>query len=277
MALVSLERLILLVNFAKAGAAPLVERIEAWGRERGIEVTVHGSLEAGEVEAGPGTVAVSLGGDGTFLRGALRFAPQGVPLLGINLGSLGFLTQVGGEEALEILERLRRGELAIEERMLLEGRRGEERFLALNELFLSRPSVEGFAELELFSEEEFVAFYPGDGLIIATPTGSTAYSLAAGGPIVDPSLEMLIVTPVAPHRLGLRTVIFPPEAELKVVPRQPAALLVDGDKAGELLPGDQLLVARSASRIRVVMVNPLPRFFSLLRRKLNWGSDSKGG
>lgn len=277
MALVGLERLILLVNFAKAGAAPLVERIEAWGRERRIEVTVQGSLEAGEVEAGPGTVAVSLGGDGTFLRGVLRSAPQGVPLLGINLGSLGFLTQVGGEEALEILERLRRGELAIEERMLLEGRRGEERFLALNELFLSRPSVEGFAELELFSGEEFVAFYPGDGLIIATPTGSTAYSLAAGGPIVDPSLEMLIVTPVAPHRLGLRTVIFPPEAELKVVPRQPAALLVDGDKAGELLPGDQLLVARSASRIRVVMVNPLPRFFSLLRRKLNWGSDSNRG
>ncbi|MCR4404387.1 MAG: NAD(+)/NADH kinase [Candidatus Acetothermia bacterium] len=272
MADVGLERLVLLVNFAKAGAPPLVERIKAWGKERGIEVTVHGSLEEGELEAGPGTVALTLGGDGTFLRAAMRFGREEVPLLGINLGSLGFLTQVGEEEALQALEKLRRGEFALEERMLLEARLGQRSFLALNEVFISRPSLGELAELELFSGEEFVAFYPGDGLIIATPTGSTAYSLAAGGPIVDPRLEMIIVTPIAPHRLGLRTVIFPPEARLRVVAREPAALFIDGDRAGELASGDQLLVGRSASRIKVVMVNPAPGFFSLLARKLDWGS-----
>jgi NAD+ kinase len=274
-----LERLLLLVNFAKEGAAPLVERISSWGKERGIEVevVVQGGLEAearAQTRAGPGpeirTVVVTLGGDGTFLRGAHMFAPQGAPLLGINLGSLGFLTQVGAEEALQALERLRRGEFRLEERMMLEGRLREERFLALNELFLAPKAVGGFTELELLVAGESVALYPGDGLILATPTGSTAYSLAAGGPIVDPKLEMIIVTPVAPHRLGLRPAIFPPEAELKVRAREPATLLVDGDKAGELGPGEELLVRRAPCRAKVVVADS-PGLFTLLERKLNWG------
>ncbi|MGQ9601435.1 MAG: NAD(+)/NADH kinase [Candidatus Bipolaricaulia bacterium] len=267
---IRLERLLLLVNFAKPGAAQLVERIFSWGRERGIEVAVHGSLEeVGLEEEGSGTVVVTLGGDGTFLRGAHRFAAQGAPLLGINLGSLGFLTQVGAEEALQALERLRRGEFRLEERMMLEGRLREEEFLALNELFLAPKAVGGFTELELFANGERVGLYPGDGLILATPTGSTAYSLAAGGPIVDPRLEIIIVTPVAPHRLGLRTAIFPPETELKVLTRQPATLLVDGDLARELPPGEELLVRRSACRVKLVMPDS-PGFFALLERKLNW-------
>ncbi len=269
---IHLKRLLLLVNFAKPGAAQLVERISVWGKERGIEVAVHGSLEEG-LEAGPElgtTVVVTLGGDGTFLRGAHRFATQAAPLLGINLGSLGFLTQVGAEEALQALERLRRGEFRLEERMMLEGQLREERFLALNELFLAPKAVGGFTELELFANGERVGLYPGDGLILATPTGSTAYSLAAGGPIVEPRLEMIIVTPVAPHRLGLRTAIFPPEAELRVLAHQPATLLVDGDSSGELLPGEELLVRRSPSRIRLVVADS-PGFFFLLERKLNWG------
>lgn len=270
-----LERLLLLVNFAKPGAAPLVERISAWGRERGIEVVVYKSPEAlPKAEASPsltpGTVVVTLGGDGTFLRGAQRFAPQGVPLLGINLGSLGFLTQVGAEEALQALERLRRGEFRLEERMMLEGRLREERLLALNELFLAPEAVGGFTELELLADGRLIGLYPGDGLILATPTGSTAYSLAAGGPIVDPRLEVLIVTPIAPHRLGLRPAIFPPETELKVIAREPATLLVDGDKAGQLGPGEELLVRRAPCHAKVIVADS-PGLFTLLERKLNWG------
>jgi len=272
-----LRRLLLLVNFAKEGAASLVERIEGWGEERGVEIEVHGGLEEG-LEAAPvegeGTVLLTIGGDGTFLRGALRLAPKGVPILGVNLGSLGFLTQTRGGEILQVLERLRRGEFAVEERMMLEGRFHDERFLALNDLVLSRRTLDGFTELELYADGEFVARYPGDGLIIATPTGSTAYSLAAGGPIIDPRLELLIATPLAPHLLGLRSIVFPPEASLQVVAREPTLLLADGDEEGELAPGDRLSITCSDHRVRMVVASPRPGFFSLLERKLNWGRDS---
>jgi len=271
-----LKRLIVLANFAKEGAEALVEEIRSWGREQGIAVEVHGGLELGEDElvTGPGTILLTLGGDGTFLRGALRLAPEGVPILGVNLGSLGFLTQTSAEELLETLGRLRRGEFEVEERMMLEGEIHDKKYLALNDLVLSRSGPEGFTELELFAGEEFVASYPGDGLIIATPTGSTAYSLAAGGPVVDPRLELLMVTPLVVHKLGLRSVIFLPDVTLRVVAREPATLLIDGDRAGELAPGDQLWVSRSRSRTKLIRASPAPGLFRLLEGKLNWGRDS---
>ncbi|MFQ6117750.1 MAG: NAD(+)/NADH kinase [Candidatus Bipolaricaulia bacterium] len=152
-----INKLLLLVNFAKEGANGLVEEIAAWGRGRGIEVEVQESLEKGGLEPGPETVLLTLGGDGTFLRGALRLAPQGVPILGVNLGSLGFLTQTEAGETLRVLEQLRRGELEVEERMMLEGMVHDKRFLALNDLVLSRLSHDGFTELALFADGEPVA------------------------------------------------------------------------------------------------------------------------
>jgi len=277
----ALRRLILAVNFSKEEAAPLVERIKRWGEEHGLPVEVYdGMVEAGEVEIeaelGPGTVVVTLGGDGTFLRAAGRFAPKGVPLLGINLGSLGFLTQVGAEEALEALEKLRRGEFELEGRMMLEGRLGPGggRFLALNDFVLSRPEIEGFTELELSVDGELVAHYPGDGLIIATPTGASAYSLAAGGPIISPELDLFVVTALAPHKLGLRPLILPPRARLKVIACQPATLLADGDQVGELAPGEELLIDRADLRTKMVSIHPRPGLFYLLERELNWGRGS---
>jgi NAD+ kinase len=269
-----LKRLLLLVNFAKEGVEALVDRIRAWGEGEGVEVEVHGGLEGDELEAGPETVMVTIGGDGTFLRGALRLARCDVPILGVNLGSLGFLTQTSAEELPEVLERLCQGEFEIEERMMLEGEVHDKKYLALNDLVLSRPGPDDFTELELYADGEFVASYPGDGLIIATPTGSTAHSLAAGGPVVDPRLELLIATPLVVHKLGLRPVIFSPQTILRVVVRQPAVLLIDGDRAGELLPSDEISVARSRYGTRMVQASPSPGLFTLLEGKLNWGRDS---
>jgi len=269
-----LKKLLILVNFAKEGAEALVEEIERWGKERGIAIEVHGGLEGDEWTAGPATVLLTLGGDGTFLRGALRLAPQGVPILGVNLGSLGFLTQTSTEEIFPVLERIRRGEFEIEERMMLEGEVHGKKYLALNDLVLSRPRVDGFTELLLFAAGEFVASYPGDGLIIATPTGSTAHSLAAGGPVVDPRLELLITTPLAPHKLGLRPAVFPPEVALRVVVRQPTVLLADGDPAGELTADDELLIRRACYKAKMIRAEPAPGLFRLLEGKLGWGRDS---
>lgn len=269
-----LKRLLVLVNFAKEGAEALVEEIRSWGKGQGIAIEVHGGLEGDKWAVGPGTILLTLGGDGTFLRGALRLAHAEIPILGVNLGSLGFLTQTSAEELPQVLERLRRGEFEVEERMMLQGEVQGKKYLALNDLVLSRPGIEEFTELELFVGEEFVASYPGDGLIIATPTGSTAYSLAAGGPIIDPRLELLIVTPLVVHKLGLRPVIFLPDATLRVVAREPATLLIDGDRAGELLPGDELWVTRSRYKTRLVRASPAPGLFRLLEGKLNWGRDS---
>ncbi len=272
-----LRKLLLVVNFGKEGALPLVEQIQAWGRARGIEVEVHQSMEECQLETGPGTVFLTLGGDGTFLRCANRLAPEGVPILGVNLGSLGFLTQIGAGDSLQALDQIRRGEFKLEERMMLEGRLGKRKFLALNDLVLSRPGIDELIEVELYSSGEFVARYHGDGLIIATPTGSSAYSLAAGGPVVDPRLELILATPLAPHTLGLRPIIFPPQAKLLVVTRKPGALLVDGDKLEELLPGDEVSITRSAFRIKMIAANPRPDFFALLQQKLNWGKGRGGG
>lgn len=266
-----LRKLLLLVNFSKEKSRPLLKRIEAWGKEKSIEVEAHGSLEECELRISLGTVILTLGGDGTFLRCAMRFAAQEVPLLGINLGSLGFLTQITAEESLQALEQLRRGEFQFEKRMMLQAKLGKREFLALNDLVISRPGVDELVELELYSGGEFVAGFPGDGLIVATPTGASAYSLATGGPVIDPQLELIVATPLAPHRLGLRPIIFPPQASLRVVVRKSGALLVDGDKAEELLPDDQVLIARSPYKIKMIVTNSRPGFFSLLERKLNWG------
>jgi NAD+ kinase len=272
-----LKRLLILANFAKEGAEALVGRIRSWGEEQEIEVEVHGGIEGDGWAIGSGTVLITLGGDGTFLRGALRLAPEGVPILGVNLGSLGFLTQTGTEEILQVLERIRQGEFEIEERMMLEGEVHDKKYLALNDLVLSRPGIDRFTELELFADGEFVASYPGDGLIIATPTGSTAHSLAAGGPVVDPQLELLIATPLASHKLGLRPVVFPSGVTLRIIARQPTVLLADGDRVEELAPGDELKIARSPHKTKMVRAGPAPGLFRLLEEKLNWGRDSNRG
>ncbi len=271
-----IAKLLVLANFAKSGIEEALGVIRRWGAEHGVAVEVHKAFgeEDLEVDVGPGTIALTLGGDGTFLRALGRLHRKGVPLLGINLGSLGFLTQSGSDELPQVLEKLRRGEFTIEERMMLEvGSRGK-RFLALNDLVVAHRTIEEFAVLELYADDELVASYPGDGLIIATPTGATAYALAAGGPIVDPRLDSLLVVPLTAHKLGIRPVIFPPQTTLSLKARTPAALLVDGDAVGELAPGEGVSIRRAAERARIVLIEPRRGLFELLERKLNWGRDA---
>jgi len=222
---------------------------------------------------------ITLGGDGTLLRGARLLEGRSVPILGINLGRLGFLTSCSGSEFEDGVRRFARGEYISEPRMTLEScaidGNGEEkcRWRALNDVVLHKG---GFARVVRFSvivDEELIGSYSADGLIISTPTGSTGYSLSAGGPIVVPTFESIVLTPVSPHTLAMRPLVLPPQVEIKVrADDGPEELLVtiDGQVGTTFTGGECLVVRRSRTPVQIVRF-PGTTFYSRLRRKLGWG------
>jgi len=228
-------------------------------------------------------VAIALGGDGTMLRVAREVAPRGIPLLGINLGDLGFLS---GTEAADVgrrLDAVLAGRFAIEERSMLTaevlrgGRRVYGPDLALNEVVIRCGDQARAVTLSTRSGERFVADFFGDGLIVATPTGSTAYSLAAMGPIVDPALDVTLLAPICPHTLTQRPLIVPAHLPLTIrlgrrraheIPRVLVSL--DGRDGCELKLGDEVRVRRAETPLRLLLP-PGRSFFEVLRRKLKWG------
>jgi NAD+ kinase len=222
---------------------------------------------------------LTLGGDGTLLRGARLVAPHGVPILGVNLGHLGFLTAAGPTELEDSLARLIRGEIILDERMILDARaeaadgtvRG--RYLALNDAVLHRGGVARMLRMIVHAHDEEVGTYSADGIILATPTGSTAYSLSAGGPIVSPAVDCIVATPICPHTLAVRPLILSAAETVTVEvlsPSEELILTVDGQEGAMLVPGDRLRVSRASLPLRLVRF-PGQTFFSTLRRKLRWG------
>ena len=222
---------------------------------------------------------ITLGGDGTMLRGARLLGGREVPILGVNLGRLGFLTSCGHEQLDDALERFARGEYLAEMRMQLEAHaqtiRGEERrsWLALNDVVLHKGGFARVVKLRVVVDGEDVSVYAADGVIISTPTGSTAYNLSAGGPVVLPTQHLIITTPISPHTLGVRPLVVPADSEIVVRAEDgPEELLVtiDGQVGTMFAPGDSLVVRRAAASVLLVRF-PESSFFSVLRRKLGWG------
>jgi NAD+ kinase len=245
--------------------------------ERGIaELAGEGEI----IEDGSTVDALmTLGGDGTMLRGARLLGGREAPILGVNLGRLGFLTTCGQEDLDDALDRFARGDYLAEMRMQLEAHsqtiRGEERrsWLALNDVVLHKGGFARVVKLRVLVDGEDVSVYAADGVIISTPTGSTAYNLSAGGPVVLPTQHLIITTPISPHTLGIRPLVVPPDSEIIVRAEDgPEELLVtiDGQVGTMFAPGDSLVVRRASAS--VVMVRfPETSFFSVLRRKLGWG------
>lgn len=226
---------------------------------------------------------LTLGGDGTLLRGARMAAPRGVPVLGCNLGRLGFLTMVPLEALERALERLARGEFDEERRPALEVRveRGAgcrardepESYYAVNDAVLHKSGLARLIRLRLWADDEEVAQYSADGIILSTATGSTAYSLSAGGPILVPSLDALVATPISPHTLAVRPVVLPGDTRIGVelvADGDDVVLTVDGQAGGRVSPGDRVHAERADHPVRL-LVPPEHSFFSVLRRKLRWG------
>jgi NAD+ kinase len=226
-------------------------------------------------------LVVVLGGDGTLLATADAIGEAGVdvPILGINFGSLGFLTEVTLPELYSSLEAAIAGHAHIEERMMLHASatRGGAPFatqIALNDVVITKAARSRMIELAVSFGDEFVTRVKADGLIVASPTGSTAYNLAAGGPIVQANMDALILTPIAPHTLTNRPVVIPADAAVVVKPvmheRDEVYVTFDGQTGFQLRADDEIRIARAASVLR--LVRPTTRsYFQVLRTKLKWG------
>jgi NAD+ kinase len=273
-------KLLVVVNRNKAGAEDAAAVVARWAAARGVGVhrmngAPAGVLPAESIESFD--FALSLGGDGTLLRLARMVGARETPILGVNLGSLGFLTEIGVAGLEQALDLLLDGRYEVENRMNLHvavtGVDGEREFHALNDAVLTRAGATRMGHFATYLGSGLISAYPADGLILSTPTGSTAYNLSAGGPIVNPKLRVILMTPICPHTLGLRPVILPDTERIRVECTEPGEdlrLAVDGQET-HLLRSDAVLLVRAARHVtRLVRVGG-PEFHEVLRRKLHWG------
>ena len=274
-------------------AAPHLADISAWLRERGLRAVFETATAALCTPACDWPVrdkeqlvrevdmVLVLGGDGTLLGMADRIAEAGlsIPILGINFGSLGFLTEVTLPEMYPSLEAAVSGRAGVEERLMLTSTTTRQNAapvtrVGLNDVVITKTARSRLIDLSVWVGEEFLTRIKGDGLIIATPTGSTAYNLAAGGPIVEPSVEALLITPIAPHTLTNRPIVIPSTSSIRVQPliedRDELYITFDGQAGYQLQAGDQITVRAGETRLR--LIRPSTRsHFEVLREKLKWG------
>jgi NAD+ kinase len=221
--------------------------------------------------------ALVLGGDGTLLSAARAVAHEGIPILAVNLGSLGFLTEVPLSEMYSTLEAVDAGMCPTEQRAVIDctAFRGSEKLshhFALNDVVVNKAALSRLVDFDLLIDGAFVFSYKADGVIIATPTGSTAYSLAAGGPVLMPSVQSFVVTPVCPHALTHRPLVVRDSAQIELRVEtgvEEAFLSIDGQIGMPLRQGDRVLCQRAAHSVRLMRVRRT--FFEVLRNKLKWG------
>ena len=221
--------------------------------------------------------ALVLGGDGTLLSAARSVAHEGVPILAVNLGSLGFLTEVPLNELYVALEAVDQGQCPVEERSVLDCRlvRNEQcitQNFALNDVVVNKSAISRLVEFDLYIDGNFVFQYKADGVIIATPTGSTAYSLAAGGPVLMPSVDAFVVTPVCPHSLTHRPLVVTETSQIELrveTGEEQAFLSIDGQIGLPVQQGDRVLCQRAGHKVKLMRIRRT--FFDVLRNKLKWG------
>ena len=267
--------------------ARLAKELSAWLRKRGIEALVdedtarvigrRAGVPRGTLP--PGTdLAVVAGGDGTLLSVARVAGPLGVPILSVNFGGLGFLTELQPEELLACLERVLRGRYAIEERQCLRvryrgGKRARSEHFVLNDVVITKSALARMVTLDVRIDDDEVATYTSDGLILSTPTGSTAYNLSAGGPILDPRMKALVLAPICPHTMTYRPLVVPGSVRVDVTlrtEREAVYLTLDGQVGFPIQNGDSITVDSLARPVRLVRVAERS-FFHVLRHKLRWG------
>ncbi len=229
-------------------------------------------------------VVLAFGGDGTILTTARVVGASGVSILGVNLGGkLGFLAEVMIEELYHRLTDILKGDYVILERLVLEAKicqqTGEKISYALNDVVIDRGGYSRVIRIDVFIDEEYLNTYLGDGIIIATPTGSTAYSLSAYGPILLPTLNCMIINPICPHTLGVRPVVIPDSCEIRVVPHVEGKLVtlsIDGQVSQQFIKNESVVIYIHRASYKVKWIRTKDRtFYDLLRAKLNWGIDRR--
>jgi NAD+ kinase len=266
----------------------LVPRLLEWLREHKYEAVTDPetavfakgakSVARDQIAAQKPDFVIVLGGDGTLLAAARAVAQANIPILGVNLGSLGFLTEVALGELFTTLDSIKADCCATDVRSmlhceLLRGGKILGTYEALNDVVASKSTIARMADFDVSVDKNFVSNYKADGVIISTPTGSTAYSLAAGGPIVLPGVDALIITPVSPHALTNRPLVLRGDSEIEIVVKntqEGAFLTVDGQTGVELQGGDRIVCRKSKHQIRLFRMTQRT-FFDVLRAKLKWG------
>lgn len=255
-------------------------KLETWFKQKGIEVFSE-EMEAGEASIIPDSVdwVVVLGGDGTLLGASRKVGQHGVPILGVNLGGLGFLTGIPLDKLYPVIEMMINGRLEVETRVMLETRvlREEKevlRFQVLNDVVINKRALARIIDLDVTINDEFLTTFRADGLIISTPTGSTAYNLAAGGPILYPTMETFVLTPICPFTLTNRPIIIPNTATIQIrmgkESKETVILTFDGQVGFDLFFGDEVIINKSKEKIRLLRP-PDQSYFKILRTKLMWG------
>lgn len=280
----------LVLNSKKKNTLEVADKLVKWFKSKGIKIKKPAQIENlknqeylttayGELAESVDFIVV-LGGDGTLLNTARAVAEYQIPLLGINMGFLGFLAEVELNDLYVSLDRLLLGEYFIEERMMLECsvmrdnvQVGE--FVALNDIVVTKGAFSRMISLDAFVDDHYVATYPADGIIIASPTGSTAYSLSAGGPIVSPEMDLMLITPICPHTLYSRPLVICPQQFIKIKLRSAMAevmLTVDGQNGYKLQQHDEILVKKAMWKTKLIRLKE-KTFYDILRQKLRESGD----
>ena len=275
-----MKKVCVIANAVKETAQERAEQVRIFFSERGIECVVllddftektsYESVLRDDMEC-----AVVLGGDGTLIHVARKLAEKKIPVFGINMGNLGFLTHADSGKAKAALEFLIAGEYCIEERMMLEASvDGQEFGTALNDVVLTRNGFSRIISVGIFVNGKPVCNYRGDGVIVATPTGSTGYNLSAGGPVVAPKTELFLITPICPHSLSARSILLSAEDELHIVIKEEkktqdeeAILTLDGQRAKDLAAEDTIVIRKSEKKAYFIQLDD-NSFFDALHRKL---------
>jgi NAD+ kinase len=272
-----IKKVFLFINYEKENVKKIVDDILDFFLQRNITVLVDKPVESKkcvlydtENAIKNSDIIVSVGGDGTLIRVAKLALKYGTPILGVNLGRLGFLTCIEPEH-IELLEEIISGEYKIQKRMVLEIEDKNETFYAINDAVITKGAISRIIDIDIFCDENKVTNLRADGVIFSTPTGSTAYSLSAGGPIIDSSLECILTTPICPHSLSARTIVFSPNTVLKAKIDsnncEKAFLTIDGQQAVEIDAEHTLTVKKSSLYANFLL--PKDRtFFETLNKKM---------
>jgi NAD+ kinase len=264
------------------------EKLAKWLRDRGFGVFLEEMSPKGQMNglyedssnlAENLNWVVVLGGDGTLLGAARKVGRYGIPILGVNLGGLGFLTSIPLQKLYSSIEMVIEDNLKVEHRLMLETKvlRQEKeayRFQTLNDVVINKGALARIIDLDVSINEEFLTTFRSDGLIISTPTGSTGYNLAAGGPILYPTMSNVILTPICPFTLTNRPIILPDSDIVSIVVKKESeekvSLTFDGQVGFDLLQGDKILIYKSKTRIKLFK-SPDQTYFEILRTKMMWG------
>ncbi|HOJ51434.1 MAG TPA: NAD(+)/NADH kinase [Syntrophales bacterium] len=282
------EKVGIIANVAKENASFQAGKLRDWLKAKGVKVYLHRELAATLREKGGyeieelsrlADLLTVMGGDGTILRAARGAKESPIPILGINLGQFGYLAEVNLGEMYDTFSVILTGQFQTEERMMLDVKGSSlqasaaDSWTILNDAVINRGNLSRIVEIETFVDGAYLTTFKADGLIISTPTGSTAYSLSAGGPIVFPRHDSIIINPICPHTLTNRPIILPGSARITITlhsKEEGATLTLDGQVLVHLKSGDTVEITRSPY-VTVLVVSPHRHYFEILRTKLGWG------